>query len=537
MKKILRGISIFTSIILVLGCLPAMAEKAPDSEKSAYVYIVRLTEEPVATYAGGIGNYKATRPTGGRLNVHSPESTAYRGYLKSRQDALIADLQKNVRAPLSVLYRYEVVLNGIAVKLTRREAEKAKRMPGVADVQKDTIRKALTNMSPRFIGCDGVWNGTGTGGLPGTKGEGMIVGVIDSGIWPEHPSFADDGSYPPPPARWKGGCQPPDDGSPGYSCNNKLIGINHFLNSYVEANGGYRGLFNSGRDDNGHGTHTASTAAGNENVPASVHGIPRGLVSGMAPRAHVASYKGLGPAGGYTSDLVACIEKAVADGVDVINYSIGRISASDPWANVDSMAYLNARAAGGRRYAISTSDTDPMCDTGFGGYVNLEDYGIDADSRFSGDSMTFTAFSGAPINFYGIEKTTGLNLTDDGFGFFDSTPGLEPWQNANIPCPEAPNDMVAIFWRNLEIVYDAVANRGVSLATADGSTTLIAEYDDIEPYPAGSTADRFDFEIVMNRNVSDLPGYYEIVYAYDNLVGDVGAGTVGVEDIDGTKGS
>ena len=81
--------------------------------------------------------------------------------------------------------------------------------------------------------------------------------------------------------------------------------------------------YDSARDDNGHGTHTASTAAGNAGVAASIYGIPRGTISGMAPRAQVIAYKGLGNLGGFTSDLAAAIDQAVADGVDVINYSIG----------------------------------------------------------------------------------------------------------------------------------------------------------------------------------------------------------------------
>ena len=88
--------------------------------------------------------------------------------------------------------------------------------------------------------------------------------------------------------------------------------------------------YDSARDDDGHGTHTASTAAGNANVAASIYGIPRGTVSGIAPRARVIAYKGLGNLGGFTSDLAAAIDQAVADGVDVINYS-DRRRRKRPW--------------------------------------------------------------------------------------------------------------------------------------------------------------------------------------------------------------
>src|SRR5262249_50725024 len=108
-----------------------------------------------------------------------------------------------------------------------------------------------------------------------------------------------------------------------FTCNNKLIGAREFLDTYRAVIGFDADEFDSARDDNGHGTHTASTAAGNGGVQASIFGVPRGTISGIAPRARVVSYKGLGKLGGFTSDLAAAIDQAVADGVDVINYSVG----------------------------------------------------------------------------------------------------------------------------------------------------------------------------------------------------------------------
>jgi subtilisin family serine protease len=232
---------------------------------------------------------------------------------------------------------------------------------GVTAVIRDEWHFPTTDATPAFIGATALWDGSATGGLPGTKGEGMIVGVIDTGIWPEHPSFTDDGSYPPPPAAWGGYCQPPADGQNYYFCNNKLIGAQFFLEAYVAAVGYYNGDFHSARDDNGHGTHTAGTAAGNQNVPATMLGISRGTVSGIAPRAHVSAYKALGPYGGLTSDLVAAIDRAVADGVHVINYSIGGPS-RDPWQDLSALALLNARAAGVFA-AVSAGNSGPGAST------------------------------------------------------------------------------------------------------------------------------------------------------------------------------
>ena len=407
MTRFFRALCFLLFLYLVLGCIPALAKKVPDSQKN--VYIIRLTEAPLATYDGGVGDLKATRPAGGKLDVESRECKAYRAYLKNRQEALIAYLSKNMRSSISVLYRYDVVFNGLAVVLTGQEAQQAGRIPGVADVQQDKLRKANTNVSPGFLNCDGVWDGTGTGGLSGSKGEGVIVGVVDTGIWPEHASFADDGSYPAPPSIWKGDCRQPDDGSQGYQCGNKLVGVDYFLSGYVANAGGYDGLFLSGRDDDGHGTHTASTAAGNENVSASIYGISRGLVSGMAPRAHVAAYKGLGPRGGYNSDLVACIDQAVADGVDAINYSIGSNYASDPWNDADAVAFLNARAAG--VFVATSAGNDGPGDATVGSPANAPwmcSVGASYFNRLFLSELTFEGPGSPPAGLQGATTTPGV---------------------------------------------------------------------------------------------------------------------------------
>lgn len=311
-------------------------------------YIVVLTDPALAAYQGGIQGLPATSPqaTGEtRLNSDSAASLQYKSYLAQKQSALLAAMSRELGRSVAAIHQYKTALNGIAVRLSPAEAERMAKLSGVQKVLRDHWSFPATDTTPAFIGATSIWSGASTGGLPGTKGEGIIVGVIDTGIWPEHPSFKDDGSYPAPPASWKGFCQKPDDGTSWLNCTHKLIGAQHFLDAYIAALGAYDGIFNSARDDNSHGTHTASTAAGNEGVAASIQGRSLGKISGIAPRAYVAAYKALGPQGGLTSDLVAAIDKAVADGVDVINYSIGGPSA-DPWQDGSALAMLNARAAG-----------------------------------------------------------------------------------------------------------------------------------------------------------------------------------------------
>ncbi|MCB0138449.1 MAG: S8 family serine peptidase, partial [Caldilineaceae bacterium] len=215
-----------------------------------------------------------------------------------------------------------------------------------------------------------------------------------------------------------GGCSAPADGSQPYSCNNKLIGVQYFLDGYVAASGGiYDGLFYSGRDDDGHGTHTASTAAGNENVAAAIYGLNFGNVSGMAPRAHVAAYKGLGPLGGVTSDLSAAIEQAVLDGVDVINYSVGSNFASDPWVDADALAYLAAREAG-VFVATSAGNAGPGVAT-IGSPANapwVMSVGASYFNRLYLSDITISGPGTPPTGLYGATSTPGI----DNFNLIDA---------------------------------------------------------------------------------------------------------------------
>ena len=384
------------------------------------LYIIRLSDLPLATYEGGIPEFSATHPRSigkKRLDVRTPASKAYRKHLSDKQDQLTAFMKKNINPLLNPIYKYEVVFNGMALRLTPGEAAEIAKLPEVVSVHQDRPRRMMTDTSPAFINANAIWDGSGTCGQPGTKGEGIIVGIIDSGIWPEHPSFADDGSYPPPPVKWGGKCTPPADGTKGYSCNNKLIGIQYFLKAYLANKGdNYDGLFHSGRDDNGHGTHISATAAGNENVPATIYGIDRGMVSGMAPRAHIASYKATGPGGGVTSDLLAAIDKAVADGVDVINYSIGNEFASDPWKDPDAQAFLAAREAG-VFVVVSAGNNGPDMST-IGSPANapwVTTVGASYFNRLFLSDIEIQNSESEIRNFYGASPTRGIsdfNLVD-----------------------------------------------------------------------------------------------------------------------------
>jgi subtilisin family serine protease len=181
----------------------------------------------------------------------------------------------------------------------------------------------------------------------GINGEGVLVGVIDTGIWPEHPSFRDDGTLPDAPVLAGDSCQfgntaaNPNDKD--FTCNDKLVGARDMTITYRAVEGAEPDEFVSARDDEGHGTHTASTTAGDAGVRAYIGGRYVDTTSGIAPRAQVIAYKALGNQGGFSSDLSAAIDQAVADGVDVINYSIG---GGANLTGVDAISFLFASDAG-----------------------------------------------------------------------------------------------------------------------------------------------------------------------------------------------
>ncbi|KAI5057485.1 hypothetical protein GOP47_0027500, partial [Adiantum capillus-veneris] len=219
-------------------------------------------------------------------------------------------------------------------------------LPQVVLIEEDTSFKKQTTYTPTYIGlADGAWE---IDGGQEHAGEGIVIGVVDTGVDPKHPSFKDD-NYASP-SRYKGICQSGDQFPEG-SCNKKLVGAQYFAEGAIAA-----GLFNasihyaSPIDAEGHGTHTSSTASGNNGVEVVVDGMSFGYASGMAPKAHVAMYRALYPGfGGLLSDVVAAIEQAVKDKVDILSLSIGPggpPSGASVFINIFDVALLSATKAG-----------------------------------------------------------------------------------------------------------------------------------------------------------------------------------------------
>ncbi|XP_078430322.1 subtilase family protein [Wolffia australiana] len=219
-----------------------------------------------------------------------------------------------------VLYTYGNVAHGVSARLTPDEAAALGSRPGVVAVLPEARYELHTTRTPEFLGLSSdasLWPES-------DSGSEVVVGVLDTGVWPEIRSY-DDSGFGPVPESWKGGCDDTADFKAAVVCNKKLIGARFFSKGYEASNGPIDESkeSKSPRDGDGHGTHTSSTAAGSFVPDASLFGFAAGTARGMAPRARVAVYKVCWAGGCFTSDILAAIDRAVEDGVDVLSLSLG----------------------------------------------------------------------------------------------------------------------------------------------------------------------------------------------------------------------
>ena len=366
--------SVAVGALLTIGESPAVYAVPPGPATPSVPapipsrYIVTLTGKPIVTYDGDVKGLGATRPSKGeRVDVRTGRAKRYRAYLERQQANAAA------RVGAKPLKHYAVSLNGFATTLSPDQARTLEHAPGVLSVTKDRPRKLTGNKNPvdflKLSGSNGVWAAQG-----GKKnaGRGVVVGIVDSGYWPESKSFAGEplGTSQPTTAdpfrpyrsgnkkitmkkadgqKFTGTCQAGDSFT-GDECNTKVIGARSFSATYESQTPlAQRSDYLSPRDGDGHGTHVASTAAGNAGVSASIAGHSFGKISGVAPAAKLAIYKvaftskiDQEPAI-YIGDALAAVDAAISDGVDVINYSV---SSSDALDDPVDRAFLSAASAG-----------------------------------------------------------------------------------------------------------------------------------------------------------------------------------------------
>lgn len=248
--------------------------------------------------------------------------------------ATVASLPPSPR-PARLLYTYDHAARGFSARLSPSQAAALRSLPVILSVSADRPRHLHITHTPTFLGLQddaGLWPDS-------DFAEDVVVGVLDTGIWPERRSFSDEGLSPVP-SWWKGKCVGADD-FPAQLCNRKLIGARAYYLGYEAAVGRMIGENSaetiSPRDTEGHGTHTASTAAGAVVPEAGFYEFARGEARGMATKARIAVYKICWSLGCYDSDILAAMDQAVADGVNIISLSVGANGHSPPYEH-DSIA-------------------------------------------------------------------------------------------------------------------------------------------------------------------------------------------------------
>ena len=309
-----------------------------------------------------------------KFDKNNPSVKAHAARLEQEQELVLAKAGPGTQK----IYSYKYGLNGFAARMSVTQAQKLEHEAEVLNIWEDEVRPMAMRFSPTFLGLFDAEDGLRS--AEGLDGEGIVIGIIDSGISPEHPALQDTRKADAPracrgswgettllgrwlcgrfrraddvvnfdePEGWNGACAAGERFEAG-DCNNKMIGARWFIDGAVETGPIDEDEIRSARDADGHGTHTATTAAGNR-TSASIFGTLIGDIEGIAPRARIAAYKAcwLRPgdtrASCNTSDLANAIDAAVADGVDVISYSVG--SSLTRTTAPDDIALMAAAKAG-----------------------------------------------------------------------------------------------------------------------------------------------------------------------------------------------
>ncbi len=350
------------------GVGPAQPTPGPSGAAQApTAHIVVFQEAPLATYRGERAELPApprhaSGKRKGRVDVSSAQARGYVAHIRQRQNTHEAELSSKLGRPLHVRTRMQHALNAVVTELTAAEAATVKRDPNVLLVEPYRVYELDTDAGPALIGAPEVWI-RGSGLPPGlrtdepgpVRGEGIVFGILDSGINYSSPAFsAIDGlgyqhTNPLGAGNYLGTCA--TGGADNGNCNDKLIGGYDFVCGAPAFRCGVANIAEEPGfvDNNGHGSHTAGTAAGNQH-----QAVFRGVavnISGVAPRGNIVAYdicyteistgRGLCP----NLSAVAAVNQSIADGlVDVINYSIG--GGASPWSEAVSIAFLNASEAG-----------------------------------------------------------------------------------------------------------------------------------------------------------------------------------------------
>lgn len=551
---------------------------------SEQLYFVRLKDQPISLYKGGVKGLQPTHRSAkqqsrsGKNNdklffagqAKSSAIAPYRSYLAQKQNSTIAQIQ-NLIGQRDISKKFTLAVNGFTLKMTAEEAKQVATLPQVAFVHQAQDYKLHSDQSSEQISANTVQSGQATG-TP-YKGEGIILGIVDTGVNSDHPSFADVGgdgynhNNPFGSGVYVGDCAQTEFTD---RCNDKLIGIRSYpiiTNVFSESIPDWPSI---GEDYDGHGSHTASTAGGNvllNNdyvVPKAGEQSSDGIVvkenvlpqiSGVAPHANIISYQvchaknDLGYEGCPFEAMIAGIEDAIRDGVDVINFSIGGREQL-PWTDGVQLAFLAAREAG-ISVAVAAGNDGQLCGTECFGAIDhaspwllnvaatTHDRSIVASTtvRYAGfalddngqplgtsvpdwsqagkiaTSNNKTPFTGVVVQAKDYQDADGVS-DEDGFcgtPFAPNTFDFYPDGSEIIGAKEGATNVLVVCARNLlndpNGIARSVKAKNIALGGADGFILYNQSYDDnlpIDDY--GMPAAHFSYQQWFDGE-SAAPGF------------------------------
>ncbi|MDX6481373.1 MAG: hypothetical protein QOG85_1883 [Gaiellaceae bacterium] len=412
-----QGISLLNTISVSKSASGRLAQTSSEllgqTGSNLVNVMIKYDVDPTASYTGGVDGLAATSPsvTGKSLTANRLAVGAYEAYANQRIQTLNSSVRDAVPSA-DIGYWFERVYGGVAARVPANSIATLLSIPGVAAVQTDTLNQPLDD-NTEFLGATSVW--PRLGGSP-TAGSNVVVGVIDTGIWPEHPMLSAAGISAP--AGGLKGCQFGNGSDvahlgPTFACNNKLIGAYAKTATYMASNTTDGQEFCndtthvcSPRDSEGHGTHTTTTAAGDCVSSAPLYGVERGPVCGIAPGAHVEMFRVCLAHGCYGSDSVAAVQQAITDGVNVINFSIS--GGAQPYSDPVELAFLDATNAGISVNA-SAGNSGPGAATAEHGGPWVTTVGASSGPRNFGSTLHLTADGGATLDVQGVTLTNGIS--------------------------------------------------------------------------------------------------------------------------------
>jgi subtilisin family serine protease len=407
--------------------------------------MIKYDFDALASYNGRIHGLRATSPraTGKSFTRNRVAVARYNRYTAVRTARINRAIRALVpRARIGAAFR--VVYGGVAARVPANQIAKLLRVRGVDAVQRDALRRPLDD-NTTFIGAQAVWPSLG-GSIHAA--ENVKVGVIDTGVWPEHPMLADNGL---PAISGSFGCDFGDGSDtahlgPPFDCNNKLIGAYAKTATYMAAIGADANEFCnntthqcSARDPEGHGTHTTTTAAGDCVASAVLYGVERGPVCGIAPGARVIMYRVCLEAGCFSSDSVSAVAQAILDGVSVINFSIS--GGAQPYTDPVELAFLDATNAGISVNA-SAGNSGPGAATSDHGGPWTTTVAASTGPREFGSVLHLTADGGATFDKAGVTLTNGISSPTP-VVLAQSIPGEDALCQVQLPAGAALGKVVA----------------------------------------------------------------------------------------------